>query len=130
MKIALFILWSLCLLSVAALALVPNLMAMHNGADKMLHLCVFCILMLWPTMTFEKPRFIAVALITLVCIGIGIEAAQIYIPSRNPEIMDMAYNVLGIISGLIIGYLLRESYQSLLPLARAHTHMKQTAQNR
>lgn len=124
MKFAFLALWFLCLCAIAALALVPNLMATNEGADKMLHLTVFCILMLWPVMTFQKPSAIIAALIGLFSVGIGIELAQEFIPGRNQEVMDIVFNCAGILSGLTIGYLMRDSYQSLLPLARAHTHMK------
>lgn len=126
MKFFFLTFWLTCVACIIALAITPNLMATNNGADKMLHLCVFCMLMLWPTMTFDKPRAIIAAFAALFAIGVGIEIAQGFIPGRNQEIMDIAFNSAGIFSGLLIGYFLRNSYQDLLPLTRAHTHMKQT----
>ncbi len=125
MKIFFLIFWFVCVACIISLALIPNLIATNNGADKMLHLCVFCILMIWPTMTFENRTPIIAAFAGLLVIGVGIEIAQGFVPGRNQEIMDLVFNSVGIFSGLVIGYFLRDSYQDLLPITRAHTHMKQ-----
>ena len=127
MKTILICLWLICLGAIASLAVIPDLMTMNNGADKMLHLCVFCIMTVWPMMTFEKRSMMFIAPLGLFILGIAIEYAQEFVPSRNSEFRDIVYNTMGVMAGTMIGFLLRDSYQSLLPLARAHTHNKQSA---
>lgn len=125
MKYVLLCLWLFCLTAISLLALVPDLMTMNKGADKMLHLCVFCILTIWPMMTFEKRSMMFVIPVGLLALGVAIELTQDLIPSRSSEFRDIVYNTMGVMAGTMIGFLLRESYQSLLPIARAHTHNKQ-----
>lgn len=117
------------LLAIAGLALVPNLVAMNTGADKMLHMLAFCILMLWPAITFQKTLHVVLSMILLFGVGISMEILQEFVPQRNSELMDAVFNGGGIILGCMIGYLLRDAYQSLLPLAHARAHMKHYRQS-
>lgn len=120
MKAVFFLMWLLSLGFVAALALVPNLMSINTGADKMLHMLAFCMLMLWPAMTFDKSFNVVMSMLLLFSVGIGMEIMQGFIPQRNSELMDVVFNGGGIVLGSMIGYLLRDAYQALLPYAYVH----------
>ncbi|MGB0720250.1 MAG: VanZ family protein, partial [Bdellovibrionales bacterium] len=98
-----------------ALAVMPNF-AVQGGADKMLHLLAFCLLMIWPAMVLEKGRTIVMAAVLLFALGGGTELAQHFVPRRSPDVMDTVFDGLGIACGAMIGYLLRETYQTLAPL--------------
>lgn len=126
MKITFLTIWLSSLALIAAMALVPNLMAINTGADKMLHMLVFCMLMLWPAMAFERIFNIIMSMALLFSVGVGMEIMQSFVPGRESEVMDVVFNSGGIALGSMIGYLLRDAYQSLLPLAYAHAHMKRS----
>lgn len=124
MKMIFFSLWVLCVIATVALAIKPGGIPMHTGADKMLHLLVFCILMLWPATTFDKLLNVALGAIFLFSVGLGMEYLQSFIPGRSADFMDVASNGLGILAGVVIGFLFRESYQSLLPMAYIQAYLK------
>lgn len=120
MKTLFLIIWFMLLASVAGLAVVPNMMVISNGADKMLHLLVFCVFTIWPVMTFTRVQNASLAIAGLFLLGIGMEIAQGLVPGRSAEAMDIVFNLAGIMSGTVIGALVRETYQSLLPRSYAH----------
>ncbi len=111
-----FAIWLLCVITTVIMAVMPaDYMPTQPGADKMLHMLTFCLLTIWPTMTFDKPLHILGAAGFLIAAGISIELLQMLSPTRNTELMDIVFDTIGIGAGLIIGYLFRESYQSLVP---------------
>lgn len=127
MKAIFFTLWVGCVLATIGLAVMPGGVPAHNGADKMLHLLVFCILMLWPATTFDTVKNVAISAVILLLLGIGMEFLQRFIPGRTSEVMDVVYNTGGLAAGTIIGFLFRDAYQSLLPLAYVQAHIKPKA---
>lgn len=124
MKALFFTLWVGCVLATIGLAVMPGGVPAHNGADKMLHLLVFCILMLWPATTFDTVKNVSISAAALLVIGVCMEYLQNYIPGRTSELMDIVYNIGGIACGTVIGFLFRDTYQSLLPLAYVHAYIK------
>jgi uncharacterized protein YacL len=124
MKVVFFAFWIICVAITIGLAVMPGGLPMYPGADKMLHCLVFCILMLWPATTFDRKSNVALAAVFLLGIGILMEYLQTFIPGRSAELMDVVFDGVGLIVGTIIGFLFRDSYQSLLPLAYVQAYLK------
>ena len=80
--------------------------------------------MLWPATTFDRKSNVALAAIFLLGIGILMEYLQTFIPGRSAELMDVVFDGVGLVAGIIIGFLFRDSYQSLLPLAYVQAYLK------
>lgn len=116
MRVIAFAIWVFVLLGVGALALTPGLMSMQPGADKMLHMLIFCLLMLWPAMTARKIHHAIYTALLFFSAGLCIEIMQSFVPGRNTEALDILYNTVGIITGAVIGYLLRDTYSTLKAL--------------
>lgn len=123
-KAIFFTMWVGCVLATIGLAIMPGGVPAHNGSDKMLHLLVFCILMLWPATTFDTTKNVALSAVALLIVGICMEFLQRFIPGRTSEVMDVVYNTGGLAAGTIIGFLFRDAYQSLLPLAYVQAYIK------
>ncbi len=116
MKIGIFFLWIAAMAMAFGFAVKPQALdfSMHNG-DKILHMTVFMVLTFIPVLTFDKVRNAALSIVFLVLLGSSIEFAQHFMPTRTADIMDALFNVIGIVFGLIIGWTLRDTYQSFLP---------------
>lgn len=119
-KTLFLIFWLGLIASVAAMSMAPNVIATSPGADKMLHLLVFCILTIWPVMSFTRIRKACIAIGCLFALGAMMEVAQIFVPGRTPEALDLVFNLAGITTGTVIGALVRDTYQDLLPKSYAH----------
>lgn len=113
MRVFNFILWLLVLAFFAGMATVPHIVAIHNQADKMLHVTVFCFMALWPALTYSRPRHIYWTAGFLLLIGAGMELAQAFTPPRQMSMEDMAANIIGVLCGLFIGYLIRSDYRKI-----------------
>lgn len=107
MKIFAFTLWALCLAIFVVLAVLPDVIVIENNSDKMLHVTGLCVLMLWPTITFAKKRYIFICALLLILAGVVVELAQTFVPLRTASIEDALANVLGVSAGLVIGFLIR-----------------------
>jgi len=106
MKILTFILW-LCVVGIViVLAVTPNVMVMHGNQDKMLHVTVFCLLILWPAIILTRRLYIYGIALFLLLLGVAIEMLQVMVSGRESSLFDIAANGLGLILGLVIGYLL------------------------
>lgn len=116
MKIFLFCLWLLCAVIFAGIALIPNFMTIENNEDKMMHLTAFCLLMLGPVVVLSSKARIAAFALLLLALGAGVEAAQSYVPGREASLEDLAANIFGVLSGLLIGYLFRSGPSSPVSL--------------
>ena len=94
---------------VAVLALAPlhwaaRPMSAFNLSDKLLHMLTFAILALWFTGQYARASYWKLA-VALIAFGLGIEAAQYFLPYRNAEVLDIAANTVGIVGGLLVGAL-------------------------
>ena len=107
MKTFTFTLWFFGISGLTVLAVLPNVMVVENGADKMLHIAGFCFLTLWPTMTFIRRNHIYMSAMALIAAGMAVEILQAFAPTREPSIEDMMANIIGVVAGLVIGFLIR-----------------------
>jgi len=114
-SIALF--WVAGFALAVAFALMPNFNFFQGNMDKLGHMGAFGFLMIWPALLLREARTIAIAAVTLFFLGIGIEWAQVYIPRRSPEIMDVVFNTMGLALGLSIATLINQFKKVLFPAA-------------
>lgn len=112
MKRLFIALWLLLVLAALALALIPNVVKLQNGADKVLHVLVTCLLMLGPALFFRAKKYIIAFAVLMLCAGLGIELIQSLTPDRKPELLDILSNLIGTGLGLLIGYLLKSGYDA------------------
>ena len=101
-----------------AFALKPQALELGiEGSDKILHMFAFMLLTIIPVIAMDKMRNIVMGVTSVLLIGIGIELAQLYIPTRYPEVMDAMFNVMGVTIGTMIGFSLRSTYQAFIPVS-------------
>lgn len=106
LKMAMFAIWFLAVAALAMLALSPNHLPMQDGMDKLLHIGGFCLLVLWPAMTFMRLSHILMIAGIFVCSGVALEGVQ-YCIGRECSVPDMLANTVGIMAGLAISFSLR-----------------------
>ncbi len=107
------LLYTLALTLLAILALVPDLFPLPTPyADKMLHVLICTLILIWAFFTFKSRKSIAVICAFLAAGGIGLECVQSFIPGREVSVDDMAANLIGIASGLLIGTLLKSGVEA------------------
>jgi VanZ family protein len=107
------LLYTLALSLLAILALVPDLFPLPTPyADKMLHVLICTLILIWAFFTFKSRKSIAIVCGALASGGIGLEFIQSFIPGREVSLDDMAANLAGIFSGLLIGYLLKSGVEA------------------
>lgn len=76
--------------------------------DFLAHLTAFLILTVAVRMAWDRSRLTAVALCLF---AIGIEAAQILTPDREPSLLDVAGNLAGIGLGILVARVLRRPHR-------------------
>ena len=107
------LLYTFALAVLAILALVPDLFPLPTPyADKMLHVLICTLILIWAFFTFKSRKSIAIVCALLATGGIGLECVQSFIPGREVSLDDMAANLAGILSGLLIGYLLKSGVEA------------------
>lgn len=83
--------------------------------DKILHLIFYCVLSLFFIKAYQlqykkpllNPGVILISLAFIFVFGMILEIVQeIFIRSRNGEIMDLVFNIIGLIIALVLLYLL------------------------
>jgi hypothetical protein len=112
MKKIFFGLWMIMTAAVIMLAVTPDLVLPPGHADKAMHVTGFCLLMLYPVCAgYSRKRIIFIAL-ALIAIGVGIEIAQLGVASRKSSLFDALANGVGVILGVVIGYLVRSGYNA------------------
>ena len=116
MKTGFLITWIAAMCVALAFAFKPQALELGiEGSDKILHMLAFLLLTIMPVIAFEKMRSIVIGVSLIFAIGIFIEYAQMFIPTRYPEVMDAVFNVMGVGVGTMIGLSLRSTYQALIP---------------
>lgn len=100
--------WALCI----ALSLLPPIpLGGPQDSDKIGHFLAYFILSAWAVSIFRTRRAQALAALSLVALGLGIEWAQANLTvSRQGDLRDALANSLGIALGFALGF---------TPLARA-----------
>ncbi len=90
----------LMLLTVAALLLLPLRGPDFGPAytDKLVHTLVFCILMTWFS-GILKPRYRLAIFAGLLLFGTSMEWAQSLVHWRSAEVLDLLFNVIGLLIG-------------------------------
>ncbi|MCB1680486.1 MAG: VanZ family protein [Alphaproteobacteria bacterium] len=106
-------LYTLALIILAVLALVPHLFPLPTYyTDKLIHIMACTLILIWAFFTFRSGKAIALICAGLAAAGIGLEFVQSFIPGREVSVDDMAANLVGIAGGLLIGYLLKSGVEA------------------
>jgi VanZ family protein len=78
-------------------------------ADKIYHASAFFLLSAWFAGLFERRAYLWLA-VAMLAFGIGIEIAQYFMPyGRTAEVGDVIADSVGIVLGLLLAVLLRDS---------------------
>lgn len=104
--------WLLAVGVFVAAALTQNFMIMENNEDRMLHITGFCIFMLVPTIMLPRYFHITICALAFFVLGVGIEYLQEFVPGRSSSLRDVYSDVIGIMLGLLVGYLFRRDKHS------------------
>lgn len=93
----------LMLLTVAALLLLPLRGPDFGPAytDKLVHTLVFCILMTWFS-GILKPRYRLAIFASLLLFGTTMEWLQSLVHWRSAEVLDLLFNVIGLLIGWVL----------------------------
>lgn len=109
--IILTIFYALAFMCCVALVITPNLIEMGYHTDKMLHIFMFAIITMLIVFRTTSIKFLMIFIAMLLCGGFIVEAVQIITPNRSAQLGDLISNVIGIIYGGVMGYLLRTGYK-------------------
>jgi len=78
--------------------------------QKVLHLCLYCVLTLlwaWTLDTIQsRPRRLVIALCIAVCFGAAMEWFQTRVPGRFGTLYDVGLNAVGALLGLCVAFFL------------------------
>jgi len=81
--------------------------------DKAEHFGAYFVLAILPAI-HERWRFVTVAALGAIVLGVGLEFGQNYSPGRSFEILDMLADSLGVCSGLAVGFRLDSPSSGIL----------------
>jgi len=96
--------WALLLL-VATGSVIPSVVVSEfAGADKVVHMLSYFVLMVWFSGMYARRRQAAIAL-TLILFGIVLEFIQAQLPYRQFDPLDLVANATGILIGLCLSLL-------------------------
>lgn len=96
-----------CLLFMAALSLIPDLMNTAHNEDKALHTLAYAVMVAGAIAVMPSYRIIFFCMILLFCLGWGIEYFQSIIGGRTASLDDGLANSFGMLIGVISGVLIR-----------------------
>jgi VanZ family protein len=85
----------LALILVLALVPLPVIVATEVLSDKLIHLVVFAVLMIWFAALYPKNRA-WVLFLALLAYGVLMELLQAQVPSRYAEVADLAADAVGL----------------------------------
>jgi VanZ family protein len=115
MRLLLRVLWCVALAIVIVGSVLPSSsgpvrwMDRLNISDKVLHAAGYALLALLPAL-HERRRAVAVLCFGLIGLGIAIEAAQYLLHNgRLFEVRDLAANTAGVLGGVMVGLVARNS---------------------
>lgn len=91
-------------------ATTPDLIGQGYHTDKVLHVFVFSMAMVFFTFKHTNTKKRILYAVILLFFGISIELVQTLTPDRNAELSDIVADIIGIIYGFITGYFLRRGY--------------------
>lgn len=97
---------------IAALSLWPEgLLSDHHHFDKLAHFCAYATLTGVPALYSTSRRAILVVGTGLIGVSAGLELAQYLLPDRWPSLLDLAANVVGVLTGTVSAWFLRKFLQ-------------------
>jgi VanZ family protein len=104
--------WIMAVISVIVLSLVPHLLNTAGQADKMLHIFAYCFISFIPMLLIERTKIKVCIAIGLFLMGIMNEYLQSIVGGRHSDISDAMMNGVGVILGVIVGYLIKSGYKA------------------
>ncbi|WP_373054805.1 VanZ family protein [Vibrio salinus] len=79
-----------------------------NHLDKILHLLAYLIFTCLGALIFHKKRSLNLYYLGLFFYSLALELLQIPMPLRQASFSDLSANILGILTGIILNYLLKK----------------------
>ena len=104
-KIAILVLWLVLVVMLVVTSLLPNVHppTPYQHMDKVYHFSAYAFASFLPAVVIRTHRGLLWVCLFLVLIGIGTEYGQHFIPSRTGTVGDLIANMLGVLSGVIVG---------------------------
>ena len=107
---ALLAVWLACVIlgslaSGSELASLEKVLPFLEWSDKIQHIGAYAVLAVLWMLAFEGWRRVAAAL-SMILLGVLLEAAQHYAPGRTPDLSDAVANALGVLAGMALGFVL------------------------
>jgi len=96
------LIWVVGVVGIVVLSLVPKA-APSPRIDEYVHLAAFAFLAALSLLAFRRPRSAALSIVSVVVVGLIIEAAQSLVPGRSASLEDVAANLAGVAVGVIVG---------------------------
>ncbi len=107
-RLGIFLLGLVLLLVLSVIDMSHVEIGVEDG-DKLGHFLAYVVLMFWFCFTWANTRARLTGLLLLVLLGIIIEFIQDVLPWRAFELMDILANGLGLLAGLLLGWLIPQS---------------------
>jgi len=117
----LYLIWLLSILLVIAGSLLPASSPVVRAvqrlpvSQKVLHFCAYTWLALLAVLAVKRRRFVVLAALAMILLGVLLEFGQKLIPGRSFEVRDMFINGAGVLTGIAIGILSRAPYRAATP---------------
>jgi len=115
----LLIAWVALLVAVIVLSVLPGQALPAVGVDdSLMHWLVYVPLALLPTVAIASRLTASLAAILMAPLGLVLEVAQMVAPGRRFEWSDVAADALGVMAGMVLGWLVRPWWRSRADLRR------------
>ncbi len=107
--------WGIMICTIIALSLWPKgVISDQHHLDKLGHFVAYSALAFLPSLFARSVRQTMMVLLMVGTIGIGLEAAQAWLPERVPSYLDLAANLIGALVGTVAGFIARPYLKQFL----------------
>ncbi|MFW6415748.1 MAG: VanZ family protein [Thermodesulfobacteriota bacterium] len=100
---SIFTIWICSLAVIVFFSLEPSLTTQTRHLDKAIHLLSYLWLAMLLMICLRSNKWLLLAPVSLIVLGIGLEIIQAYIPGRFFSVPDMISNSLGVVAGALLG---------------------------
>lgn len=107
-------LWIISIIAISYMSLIPriDIPVKFSYSDKVWHFFAYVWLSFLPYGGFKTRTIALMGSLLMVLLGIGLEIGQSYIPGREAAFSDAMANSIGVITGIVLGNLLRRNFNN------------------